>query len=84
MKIEKKELLIGLVLGFCVFGIGMGVMALIGYLNNSKEEKQAAAQAQAVSETMTAYSNQSVKNLEATLKDLNDMKFTTQDIKKDR
>lgn len=84
MKIGDKKLGGWVVLALFVFGLAFAIATLIGRRNSKTEvsvfnpdkktEKQAAAQAQVVSEAMSHYSKTGSDNLEAILNEMKNMK----------
>ena len=81
---RKKEILFWVVFGFFAFGLGFGITALVDHYNSKPKatllnpdgvtEKQAAVQAQAVSEGLTYYSKNASANLEEVLNEMKNMK----------
>lgn len=77
---SKKEILLWAVIGLLVFGLGFGITALVDWYNSKPKasfqnpdgltEKEAAAQAEAVSAGLSYYSKNASANLEKVFKDL--------------
>ena len=94
MKMGKKEILFWAVLGIFALGLGFALPALITHrearpknsiLNpDGVTEKQASAQAQVVSKTLSHHAKTSAANMEAVLNEMKSIKITTQDIKSGR
>lgn len=81
---KKKEILLWVVFGLFAFGLGFGIIALVDRHNSKPKatllnpdgvtEKQAAVQAQAVSEGLTYYSKNASANLEEVLNEMKNIR----------
>ena len=81
---RKKEILFWAVFGLFAFGLGFGITALVDRHNSKPKatllnpdgvtEKQAAVQAQAVSEGLTYYSKTASANLEEVLNEMKNIR----------